>query len=167
MLNMLKKLENATVKFNRLIMIITGAALPTLVATGVFFRYVLQKDFFGVEEIEIYLAIWLYFIGAALASYKRCHITADLTQSMIESRKIRKFFLILSTLVTTFIAILITYCTIDMVSYAFKMNARTSVWSIPLVTEYIAVFYGMVLISVYAVRDLYNAIFSGDNEPLS
>lgn len=164
MLEMLKKLESLTVKFNKLVILIGGAALPILISIGVFFRYVLKKDFLGIEEIEIYIAILLYFIGAALASYTRCHISADLTQSMIKNQKIRKFFAIFTASVTVVIAILVTYCTTDLVAYAIKMKPTTSVWKIPLVTEYIVVLYAFVLMFLYAIRDLYNAIFSKTTE---
>ena len=154
----IEKLEKCVTFFNKAVMVVLGILLPVLITTGVFFRYILNKDFFGVEEIEIYIAIWLYFIGAALASYRKVHITADLTQSMIKSFEIRKTFAILSTLITAVIAIVITYCTIDLVVYAHKMTPISPVWQIPLITEYLVVLYSLTIMSIYAARDCYKAI---------
>ena len=158
MLIFINKIEKVIVKLNRLVMILTGVILPVLVTTGVFFRYILKIDFFGVEEIEIYIAIWLYFVGAALASYQKRHITADLTQSMISSFRIRKIFKIISTFIAMVVAIIVTYCSIDLVTYAYQMNPRTSVWQIPLVTEYAIVLLSFLLMSLYNVRDFYQAV---------
>lgn len=144
-------------------MVIGGVLLPGLIATGVFFRYVLEKDFFAVEEIEIYIAIWLYFIGGALASYKKWHITADLTQSMISNFKIKKMFAILSSFITVLVVFLVTYCTVDLVTYAWKMKSTSTAWKIPLVTEYAIVLYSLILMSIYAARDFYHALTRTDS----
>lgn len=158
MLDLLKRIEKIILGINKTIMTVLGVLLPAFIATGVFFRYVLKTDFFAIEEIEIYIAIWLYFVGSALASYGKSHISADLTQTMIKNSRIRKFFAILANFITVAIAIVITYCTIDLVTYAWKMKATSTAWKIPLVTEYIAVFYSMVLMAVYALRDFYHAL---------
>lgn len=154
----LKKAEKILIGIEEYILVIVGLAVPILVALGVFFRYVLKTDLFGIEEIEIFCAMILYFTGAAYASYKRQQITADLTQSMIKSFKVRKFFAILSSCIALIAVAAFTYWSIDLVHYAFIRNPKTPAWKIPLVAEYIMVFFGFVVMTVYAARDFYNAV---------
>ena len=49
--------EKVTVRFEEIIMIAVGLLLPSIVTVGVFFRYVLKTDLYGIEEREIFLAI--------------------------------------------------------------------------------------------------------------
>ncbi|OUO93529.1 TRAP transporter small permease subunit [Cloacibacillus sp. An23] len=154
----LKKQRNFLVTFEEAILVILGLAVPLMVALGVFFRYILKTDLFGIEEIEIFCAMILYFIGAAYASYKKQQITADLTQSMIKSFKIRKFFAIVSTFLALVAVGAFTYWTIDLVQYAGLRNPKTSVWKIPLVWEYIMIFWGFFVMTLCAARDFYNAL---------
>ena len=154
----LKKAEKVLINIEEAILVVVGLAVPVLVELGVFFRYILKTDLFGIEEIEISCAMILYFARAAYASYKKQQITADLTQSMIKSFKIRKFFAIISSFIALIAVAAFTYWSIDLVHYAFIRNPRTPAWKIPLVAEYIMVFLGFVVMTIYAARDFYNAL---------
>lgn len=150
---LLAKAEKILTGFEETILVIVGLAVPSLVTLGVFFRYILKTDLFGIEEIEIFFAMILYFVGAAYASYKKAQITADLTQSMIKSFKVRKFFAVLSSFAALVAVAAFCYWTIDLVEYAFIRNPKTPAWKIPLVLEYIAVLFSFIVMTIYALRD--------------
>ena len=153
MFTLLAKAEKILTGFEETILVIVGLAVPSLVTLGVFFRYILKTDLFGIEEIEIFFAMILYFVGAAYASYKKAQITADLTQSIIKSFKVRKFFAVLSSFAALVAVAAFCYWTIDLVEYAFIRNPKTPAWKIPLVLEYIAVLFSFIVMTIYALRD--------------
>ena len=157
-LNLMMKSEKKLIKLEEAVLIVVGLAVPSLVTLGVFFRYILKTDLFGIEEIEVFFAMILYFVGAAYASYKKTQITADLTQSMIKSFKVRKFFAVLSTLIALIAVVAFCYWTIDLVEYAFVRNPKTPAWKIPLAWEYVIVLFSFIAMSIYAVRDFYLAL---------
>ncbi|MCD8163536.1 MAG: TRAP transporter small permease subunit [Synergistaceae bacterium] len=80
-------------------------------------------------------------------------MTADLTQSMIKSFKVRKFFAVLSSFAALVAVAAFCYWTIDLVEYAFIRNPKTPAWKIPLVLEYIAVLFSFIVMTIYALRD--------------
>lgn len=156
-LEAIRKIENITLKFERAIMMLVGLLLPSIITVGVFFRYVLKSDLYAIEEIEIFLAIWFYFMGAAYASYRKSQITADILQVMIKSASTRKTLAIVATGITFAISAVFAYWCVDMLAYAWAKQPRSAVWKIPLIAQYFAVFAGLLLMSIYALRDFVSA----------
>ena len=156
-MNIIRMLEKIIIRFEEIVMMTVGILLPSIVTVGVFFRYVLKTDLYAIEEIEIFLAIWFYFMGSAYCSYKEAHITADILQAMTKSFKLRKIYRVIATGLSLAISIVFTYWCTDMVTYAWKKSPVSAVWKIPLVAQYIAVYLSMILMSIYAFRDFTRA----------
>lgn len=156
-MNIIRFFEKITIKFEEIIMMSVGLLLPAIVTVGVFFRYVLKTDLYAIEEIEIFLAIWFYFMGSAYCSYKGTHITADILQTMTKSFKLRKAYALLATGLALVISVVFTYWCTDMVVYAWEKSPTTAVWKIPLFAQYLAVYISMILMSIYALRDFVRA----------
>lgn len=156
-MEILLKLQAILLKFERVIMLFVGLLLPTLITVGVIFRYILKTDLYAIEEIEVFMAIWFYFMGAAYASYKQDQITADILQAMVKSYKVKKILAIAATGLTVAIGLAFCYWSIDMLAYAWKNKPMTAVWKLPLVGEYAAVGIGLFLMLLYAIRDFVEA----------
>lgn len=157
-MNIVLKLESLLLKFERVIMLVVGLFLPTIITVGVIFRYILNTDLYAIEEIEVFLAIWFYFIGSAYASYKKSQITADLLQATIKSYTIRKYIAVIAAVFTVLIGIAFCYWSFDMINYAWVKKPQTAVWKLPLIGEYAGVSLSLILMTIYAVRDLVTAI---------
>ncbi len=54
-----------------------GLALAVIVMAQVFFRYVLNQSLFWSEELARYLLVWLTFLGASVAYYRKAHPSID------------------------------------------------------------------------------------------
>ena len=128
-MNIVLKLESLLLKFERVIMLVVGLFLPTIITVGVIFRYILNTDLYAIEEIEVFLAIWFYFIGSAYASYKKSQITADLLQATIKSYTIRKYIAVIAAAFTVLIGIAFCYWSFDMINYAWVKKPQTAVTS--------------------------------------
>ena len=113
----------------------------------------LKTDLYAIEEIEIFLAIWFYFMGAAYCSYKGTHITADILQAMTKSFKLRKAYALVATGLSLVISVVFTYWCTDMIVYAWEKTPTTAVWKIPLFAQYLAVYFS-ILMSMYILSGL-------------
>ena len=58
-----------------------GITMALIVATQVFFRYVLNQSLFWSEELARYLLVWLTFLGATVAYRRKAHPGIDVLYS--------------------------------------------------------------------------------------
>jgi TRAP-type C4-dicarboxylate transport system permease small subunit len=58
-----------------------GFTMAIIVATQVFFRYVLNRSLFWSEEFARYLLVWLTFLGASVAYRRKVHPGIDVVSS--------------------------------------------------------------------------------------
>lgn len=63
-----------------------GLAMALIVATQVFFRYVLNQSLFWSEELARYLLVWLTFLGASAAYYRKANPGVDILYARMSSR---------------------------------------------------------------------------------
>ncbi|BBO86411.1 TRAP transporter small permease [Desulfosarcina ovata] len=76
-----------------------GFSMALLVATQVFFRYVLNQSLFWSEELARYLLVWLTFLGASAAYYRHAHPGVDILYRRM-TPGLRKVCLVLIHLVS-------------------------------------------------------------------
>ena len=60
------------------VMVVGGSIVGILIFTEVFLRYVLGSPLFGIEELILFIGMWLYFMGASYGAFERTHIKAEL-----------------------------------------------------------------------------------------
>lgn len=60
-----------------------GLAMALVVAVQVFCRYVLNYSLFWSEELARYLLVWLSFLGASVAYYRRAHPGIDVVVTLL------------------------------------------------------------------------------------
>ncbi len=63
-----------------------GLTMALVVAVQVFFRYVLNHSLFWSEELSRYLMVWLSFLGASVAFYRRAHPGIDVVVVLLPDR---------------------------------------------------------------------------------
>ena len=163
---MLSNIEKILLRFERAIMLSVGLLLPAMITVGVIFRYILKTDLYAIEELEVLLAIWFYFMGSAYASYKKQQITADILQAMVKSFATRKLVAIIASLIMVLVSIAFCYYSFDMMAYSWDKQPRTAVWKLPLVWEYLAVLLGFIIMTVYSIRDFVHACKRTPNDEI-
>ncbi|WP_240374025.1 TRAP transporter small permease [Bacillus piscicola] len=119
------------------------------ISLNVVFRYILEKSLFGIEEIIVVFAFWLYFIGGSYGSYERSHITADITNSYITNEKIRLLVKAVVSLITLVICLVFTYWAVEFIVWAIQQGAESPALHIPAYIPQSAIFIGFILMSFY------------------
>ncbi len=77
-----------------------GLSMAIIVAAQVFCRYVLNRSLFWSEELARYLLVWLTFLGASVAYYRKAHPGIDVVYSKMPGslKKIAALFVHLASM---------------------------------------------------------------------
>lgn len=141
--------------FFRWVLFILMTSIVVLVVVQVFLRYVLKSSLMGIEEVLLFPAIWVYFIGAANASMEGSQIKANILDVYIKDEKL--FFLerLVMSLLSSGIVLWLTYWGYDYFTYSIHAWKKTASLYVPLFYGESAVFICLVMISVFTLRELY------------
>ena len=86
-------------KIERFILMVVPILVMLLLVTSVVMRYIFKMDLFGIEELMAIVAMWMYMIGAAYASYENSHIRADILETFIQNPKTKALFKIIENII--------------------------------------------------------------------
>ena len=138
----------------RWFLIIAGCLITVLVFIEVMLRYVFESPLFGIEELIVFIAMWLYFIGAALGAHDRSHIKADVIHVWVKSaRGMAIIHTINSVITVTLSAIMASWC-YDYFLFGIQKGGQSPALRIPLVLPQSAVFVGAILMTLYFLVEL-------------
>ena len=152
------------VGLERFILVATGVCAVLAVVLSVLMRYVFKTDLYGVEEIIIILAMWLYFIGGAYGSYKDCHIKADVLSVYVTSPRLKRALGIFVALVAVVCCAVLVKWSWVYLAFTMKIKAKTVSLRLPLIISQLPICLCFFLSLLYSVFHLVNAILG--REPL-
>ena len=139
------------------ILIITGTAVGLMILVNALFRF-LRIDWFGSEELTLFVAFWLYFTGAAYASRENTHISADMLSLFTSNVKVRAIADIVKNTIGAVMAAVFTYWCFNYVSWQADLGAKSAVYKLPIIISTIPIFICFLLWTLYLARDLVYAI---------
>ncbi|MEC8485067.1 MAG: TRAP transporter small permease subunit, partial [Pseudomonadota bacterium] len=70
------------------VVVVLSIAIASMLAWGIFSRSLLNAPVFGLEELVLISAMWLYMLGAVLAAKDRSHLTADFVSVIFKNEKL-------------------------------------------------------------------------------
>ena len=117
-------------------------------------RYVVGRSISGADEVQIYIMVWMAFLGAAVVAWRRNHLRMDVLVQFFP-RGIQKA---LRALEFAMIVGLAGFAVVQSARYTWQMAAlgRTSdVGGIPMWIPHSAVALGFALIAVVALTDVF------------
>ena len=143
------RIWNLVLKLERFVIVLTGWLVTVLIVLGVVLRYLLNADLFGIEEILIILAFWLYFMGSAYGSYEGSHIRADIYKVFLKNPKAVKLINLLTLSISSFTSAVFTIWGFKYVLWGLQKGAKSPGWRIPQVIPQSSIFFGFLLMTVY------------------
>ncbi len=123
-------------------------------------RFFLKQSIFALSDFIGFTSVWLYAIGAALASYERSHIKAEFIGLFVTSDRIRNFFRFLSACISTAMSVVFTKWSWDLCVYSVSVGEVTQAYPVPKVIFQASFFVGGILMVIYF---LWEAIDSFDD----
>lgn len=155
-MNVLKKIDHYLEMVQDWILIITGTAVGLMIIVNAAFRF-LRIDWFGSEELTLFVAFWLYFMGAACASRENTHISADMLSLFTNNVKVRAVADIVKNLIGAGMSAVFTYWCFNYVTWQAQLGAKSSVYKMPVIISTIPILLCFFLWTLYLIRDLVHA----------
>ncbi len=150
----LKRLEQT----ERAVLVTCNLAIMIIVVASFLSRYLFAIDFYGVEEILLIFAFWLYFIGAAFGSYEKSHIEADFIQAIFGDTFITRKISFIRDVVEILVLLVLTYWSFLLIQFSIERWPITPGWKIPLVVPQMAIVIGFILMTLHSLIHFWNRI---------
>lgn len=142
------------------IVVVISFLVAVLLAYGIFTRSVLGMPVFGLEEIVLLGAMWLYMLGAALASRDRSHLTADFVEVIFKNPRVIHAFRVVAALISLFMAVMFASWSYDLLYWAVIKGQSSTVLKLPWYLSQSSLFVASILFIFYQLRDAINDINS-------
>lgn len=142
-------------------MIVASFAIVIIMSLWAILRYVFHTDMYGMEEVVVMVAFWLYFMANSYAVYEKSHVKADILPSMLGGRAQNYIKPVLYALMF-FASILYSIWSFDTVQFSYIEKPITMALQIPFWIGHLSIFVGFVLSAfysgVYFIQSLMEAI---------
>ena len=160
----IRKLWDFLLSAQKFILFLSSIAIVLGISLQVFFRYVLEINLFGMEEVIIIFAFWLYFIGASYGTYEKSHISADIVTVYIKNKSLQAIMKMIVSIITLILCLLFTYWSVDFFMWGIEQGATSTSLHIPMTIPQSSIFIGFILMSFYLIvhfiQDLMNLFLS-------
>jgi C4-dicarboxylate transporter, DctQ subunit len=156
----LSALASADRVLGRLETTFIGAALAFssgLLFVNVILRYVFLAPIAGVEEVSLYLLVWIVFVGSSVAMRTRGHVAIDLVPRTLPTVQRRRLALLVSALVLIFLAVFFYYSLAHTLSVKAS-GQLTPITQAPMWITYLAMPVGSALMFLRTSQFLWGII---------
>lgn len=136
------------------VVVLLSVAIAGLLAWGIFSRSVLAMPVFGLEELVLMSAMWLYMLGAVLAAKDRSHLTADFVSVVMKNEKWKAFIAVVATAISLVMASYFTTWSYSLFEWAVNKAQITPVLKLPWYISQSSLFIGSIALVFYLIRDL-------------
>lgn len=124
-------------------------------------RYVFGRTFISADEVQIYIMIYIAFLGAAVATWRRMHLRMDvLLQRM--PRGVQAGLGALELALILVLAAFVLYVSSGYVKQMAGLDARSQNAGIPMWIPHSAIVLGFGLIAVLSVLQIIQLFRKGD-----
>lgn len=153
MTDVLNKTWDALLGMQRWIMFISCALIIVGLFVQVLLRYVFETSLFGLSELIVIPALWMYFMGASYSAYEDNHVAANVLQVYLKRPMARAVLKLIIAVITLGLSLILTYWGWLYIVESVGSGASSSVWDYPLYLPQSAIFVGFLLMTLYSVAN--------------
>lgn len=132
--------------------------LSLLVAGGMVYgivsRSVFNAPFLGLEELLLFAVMWLYMLGASLASREGSHLSADFVNAYVQSQALKDTIRYLSMAISSIAIIAFIIWSYSLFNWGVTMQQSTPVFQLPMFVTQSSIFFSSLLFMFYMLRDI-------------
>ena len=165
LLSGLRQVWQAKIVLQRVFVTLTGLILALMVCVQVVARYFFNTAIFGIEEVACYLAIWLYFIGAALGAEQREHMSASLVDVMLHNETAKKVLKLFTGVVSVVLSAWMTIWAYELAAWSIEFNMMSTEINLPVGLAQVAMPIGLGLMTLYFFTELVEHIVFWKRSP--
>lgn len=146
-------IDNALAAFMKVAVVVMGIFVSFAMVFGIVSRSFLGVQVFGLEELVLTAAMWLYMLGAALASRERSHLSADFIEAFSSNETLHEVMRLIATVLSVVMAAFFVTWSYSLFAWGLEKGQVTPVFSIPQYISQGSLFVASVLLLLYALRD--------------
>ncbi|HUQ74300.1 MAG TPA: TRAP transporter small permease [Burkholderiales bacterium] len=124
-------------------------------------RYIFGSTFISADEVQIFIMVYIAFLGAAVATWRRMHLRMDVLVNRLP-RRLKAVLGALELLLVATLAGLVLYVSSGYVAQMAGLDARSQNAGIPMWVPHSAIVLGFGLIAVLAILQLIQLFRNGD-----
>jgi TRAP-type C4-dicarboxylate transport system permease small subunit len=124
-------------------------------------RYVFGQTFISADEVQIYIMVYIAFLGAAVVAWRRMHLRMDVLAQRLPHRA-RSALAVAELLLTLVLAGFVLYVAWGYVRQMAGLDARSHNAGIPMWLPHSAIAIGFGLIAVLSVLQIIQLFRKGD-----
>ena len=143
----------------RFLLVLTSLFVVLIMCLEVVLRYVFKSDLFGIEEIVVIAAFWLYFMGSSYGVFEKSHVKADIIPQLLKPGARARLGVIINFTVSA-LCVLFTIWAVEMVRYSIVWMPRSTGLRIPTFISQSSVLLGYALMSMYSIVYFLEDLFS-------
>ena len=149
LLKVAKGIHIGTLTAQKALLIIIFIPLTLAMFAETFARYVIGLGFFAIEDFIGYTAVWLYFIGAAYATYERTQVKAEITSMFIKNQRVLSILKAVVSAISVGVACIFTQWAYALAVFSIARDYRTPVFQVPFIYFQVSLLVGAVLMAAY------------------
>ncbi|MFC4350385.1 TRAP transporter small permease [Fodinicurvata halophila] len=153
-MSVLRKTDSIVLRIQATIVVLANLFVLFGVSAIAFQRYVFGGSLYGMDELIVIAAFWMYFIGAAYATRYHRHISADIISVYLRGRRIGDLVQLLSSVITLGLSGLFTYWAWEMFSWSLAKGGETPVFGIPNLVLHTSILLGFIFMTLYFAVEL-------------
>ena len=141
-----------------------GAALIVAVLynfVNVVGRYVFGQTFISADEVQIYIMVYIAFLGAAVAAWRRMHLRMDVLVQRLP-RAVQAALATIELALVIVLATFVLYVSSGYVKQMAGLDARSQNAGIPMWIPHSAIVIGFGLIAALSVVQIIHLFRKGD-----
>ena len=146
--NILKNLLNVSC-------FILSIAVTILMVTEIVARHLFEHGFRGLPEIYLLLVMWLYMLGASLASANRSHLRIGIMDQLITSTRAKQVYHLFLNAISLIIMLFFVRWGWGLVDWGIKRPQTTPILYLPWLISMLSIFVASILMALYSARDLF------------
>jgi TRAP-type C4-dicarboxylate transport system permease small subunit len=154
LLKAFEKVDSLLCPVIRLAVALLSLFVAIAMALGIFMRAALNAPMFGLEEVILFGVMWLYMMGAALASRERSHLSADFVAVYVNKARVRDTLHLIATLVSLIMVVAFVVWSHDLLAWGLAKRQSTAVLQLPLYLSQASLFCASLLFLFYTLRDV-------------
>ncbi len=121
---------------------------------GIVSRSVFNTPLLGLEELILFSVMWLYMLGASLASREGSHLSADFINTYVTNKALKRNIHYLTLAISTIAILAFTVWSYSLFEWGITMRQSTPVFQLPMYLTQSSTFIASLLFLFYMFRDI-------------
>ena len=142
----------------RVVCVLLSIAVAVLMVAEISARHLFTHAFRGLPEIYLLLAMWLYMLGAGLASANNSHLRIGILNYLIKTPRASYLHRLVISGLTLIISVFFVWWALGLILWAFERPQTTPILRMPWLTSQASIMVAGLLVAAYAVRDFIKAV---------